>query len=90
MDRSSHKRCSVKKVFLEISENSKENTCAKDSFLIKLQAWRLCENVVSVLLQHGIHMDVCRELAGDNFSTDAFSKLYEPYFTQETNLLLFY
>ena len=31
-------RCSVKKVFLEISQNSQENTCAKISFLIKLQA----------------------------------------------------
>ena len=31
-------RCSVKKVFLEISQNSRENTCARVSFLIKLQA----------------------------------------------------
>ena len=30
--------CSVKKVFLEISENSQENPCARVSFLIKLQA----------------------------------------------------
>ena len=29
-------RCSVKKVFLEISQNSQENTCASVSFLIKL------------------------------------------------------
>ena len=29
--------CSVKKVFLEISQNSQENTCANVSFLIKLQ-----------------------------------------------------
>ena len=29
--------CSVKKVFLEISKNSQENTCARVSFLIKLQ-----------------------------------------------------
>ena len=32
------KRCSVKKVFLEISLNSQESTCARVSFLIKLQA----------------------------------------------------
>ena len=31
-------RCSVKKVFLEISQNSQENTCPRVSFLIKLQA----------------------------------------------------
>ena len=30
--------CSVKKVFLEISQNSQENTCAIVYFLIKLQA----------------------------------------------------
>ena len=31
-------RCSVKKVFLEISQNSQENTSARVSFLIKLHA----------------------------------------------------
>ena len=31
--------CSVKKVFLGISQNSQENTCTRVSFLIKLQAW---------------------------------------------------
>ena len=30
-----------KKVFLEISQNSQENTCARPSFVIKLQAWGL-------------------------------------------------
>ena len=33
--------CSVKKVLLEISQNSQKNTCARVSFLIKLQAWGL-------------------------------------------------
>ena len=28
-----------KQVFLEVSQNSKENTCARGSFLIKLQVW---------------------------------------------------
>ena len=32
------RRCSVEKVFLKISQNSPENTCARVSFLIKLQA----------------------------------------------------
>ena len=31
-------RCSVKKMFLKISQNSQENTSARVSFLIKLQA----------------------------------------------------
>ena len=30
--------CSVRKVFLDIWQNSQENTCARVSFLIKLQA----------------------------------------------------
>ena len=32
------RRCSVKEVLLEISQNSQENSCTKVSFLIKLQA----------------------------------------------------
>ena len=35
------RRCSVKKVFLEMSQNSQENSCSRVSFLIKLQAWGL-------------------------------------------------
>ena len=31
------RRCSVKEVLLEISQNSQENSCTKVSFLIKLQ-----------------------------------------------------
>ena len=31
--------CSVKNVFLEISQNPQENTCARVSFSIKLLAW---------------------------------------------------
>ena len=30
-------RCSLKKVFLKISQNSQENTCTRVYFLIKLQ-----------------------------------------------------
>ena len=36
--RSSHQGCSVRNVFFKISQNSQENTCARVSFLIKLQA----------------------------------------------------
>ena len=32
------RRCSVNEVFLEISQNSQENTCARVSFSIKLKA----------------------------------------------------
>ena len=44
-DRSSHRRCSVKKVFLEISQNSQENTCARNSSLIKWHAWNFINKV---------------------------------------------
>ena len=37
-------RCSVKKVFLEISQNLQENTCARVSFSIKLQASAFINN----------------------------------------------
>ena len=32
------RRYTVKKVFLEITQKSQENTCARDCFLVKLQA----------------------------------------------------
>ena len=39
--------CFVKKVFLEISQNWQENTCARFSFLIKLQAGETLAHVSS-------------------------------------------
>ena len=40
---SSHRSCSIKKVILETSQNSQENTYVRVSFLIKLQAfvWKI-------------------------------------------------
>ena len=35
--RSSHQRCSIKKVFLEILQNSRESNCARVLVLIKLE-----------------------------------------------------
>ena len=40
------RRCSVKKVFLEISQTSQENTCTRVYFLIKLQPATLLKNRV--------------------------------------------
>ena len=45
------RRCPVEKVFLKISQNSQENTCARASFSIKLQAasaskMKICENIL--------------------------------------------
>ena len=42
-------RCSVKKVFLEILQNSQENTCARVSFLIRLWHRRFPINFVKFL-----------------------------------------
>ena len=42
-------RCSLKKVFLENWQNSKVNTCATVSFLIKLQTWA-CKFVIKETL----------------------------------------
>ena len=42
------RRCSVKKVFLEILQNSQESTSVRDSFLIKLQAFKK-ESLMQVL-----------------------------------------
>ena len=42
-------RCSVKKVFLEILQNSQKNTCVKVSFLIRL--WHRCFPVNSAKFQ---------------------------------------
>ena len=38
-------RCSVKEMFLEISQNLQESTCARVSFLIQLQTWSLANLV---------------------------------------------
>ena len=40
LNRSSHRRCSIKKLFLKISQYSQENTCVGIFFLIKLQPYR--------------------------------------------------
>ena len=37
LSRSKHRRRSVKNAFLKILQNSQENACARDSFLIKFQ-----------------------------------------------------
>ena len=66
--RSSHRRCSVKKLFLEISQNSQENTCAqvaqvfscefceisKNKFFPELLRWLLLETNSCVLFCHSL------------------------------------
>ena len=52
-------RCSVKKVFLETSQNSQENTCARISFLITCQA-QACLGISKKYSSTGIFLWVLR------------------------------
>ena len=66
--RSSHEKCSIKKVFLKISPNSQENTCARVSYLIKLQA-STCNFIKN-------------EIRAQVFSCEFFQIFKNTYFTE--------
>ena len=51
--------CSVKKAFLEIFQNSPENTCAKVSLLIKLQA-EACNFIKKETLTQVFSCEFCK------------------------------
>ena len=53
--------CYVKKVFVEISQNSLENNCTRASFLIKLQAY------TSVFLRNSLKNTYFEEHLNDSF-----------------------
>ena len=59
-------RCSVKIMFLEISQNSKENTCARASFLMKLQA-SACNFIKKETLAQVFSCEFC-EISKNTFS----------------------
>ena len=61
-------RCSVKKMFLEISQNSQESTHARASLLIKLQAPALtCNFIKKEALAQVLYCEFC-EISKDTFS----------------------
>ena len=73
-------RCSVKKVFLDISQGSQENTCARVSFLIKLQAWpatllkkRLWHRCFPVNIVKSLRTSVCRSFHISQYYIDSLS-----------------
>ena len=70
--RSSHRRCSVKRVFLEISQNSQENTRARFSFLIKLQAFKNTFSTEHLWTTASLLCSICRGL-NPNFSWSCIS-----------------
>ena len=53
------RRCSVKKVFSDFSQNSRENTCTRVSFLIKLQA-SACNFVKRDILAQVFFSEFCK------------------------------
>ena len=75
-------KCSVKMVFLENSQNSQENTCARVSFLIKLQASEL-QAIVSLMDFTLDNFGFLTEIQ-INYWTDIFKWLFTnlslPYF----------
>ena len=58
-------RCSVRKVFLEISQNSRKNTCARVSFLIKLS--QACNFIKKETLAQVFFCEFC-EISENTFS----------------------
>ena len=72
-DRSSHETCSLKKLFLEIPQNSQENTCGRVSFLIKLK------NNKKETLEQVFSCKFC-EFSENTFSTE---HLPDEYFFKE-------
>ena len=57
-------RSPIKKVFLEFSQNSQENTCARVSFLIKLQ---VCNFIKKETLAQVLFCEFC-EISKTTFS----------------------
>ena len=72
--RSRHQRCSIKKVFLKISQNSQENTCARVTFLIKLQA-SACNFIKKATLAQVFSCEFC-EILGTPFLNDISGQLF--------------
>ena len=60
------RKCSVKKVFLEVSQNSQENTCARVSFLINLQT-SACNFIKKETLAQVFSCEFC-EISNKTFS----------------------
>ena len=78
--RSSHRRCSVKKVLLEISQNSQENICASVSFLMKLQAWGLCHKCFSVNFENFLKIPFFKEQFYERYTSNKKQLFYCYYF----------
>ena len=67
-NRSSHPKCFVRKLFLEMSQNSLESTCARLSFLTKLQA-KACSLIKKETLAQVFSCGFC-EISKNAFFTE--------------------
>ena len=72
-DRSSLRRCSVKKVFLKILQNSQENNCARVSLLIKLKT-KAC-NFIKKRIWHRCFLVNFAKFARTPFSQNTSGRL---------------
>ena len=85
-------RCSIRKVFLKISKNSQENTCASVSFLIKLQA-SACNIIKKGILAQVYSVRFCEIFKNTFFYRTplvAASQLWVYILTNEQNLFFYY
>ena len=80
--RSSHRRCSIKICVPKISQNSQENTCARVSFLIKLQACNFVKKETMVQVFSCEFCEILRTPCLQNTSERLFLRVQsrEPWF----------
>ena len=83
--RSSHQRCSIKKLFLKFSQNSQGNTCARVSFLIKLQV-EPCNFVKKETLTQAFSCEFC-EIYNNTFFTKTSGRLLLNLLTASTRFI---
>ena len=87
------RRCSVKNMFLEISQKSQENTCARDSFFNKVAGQRpvACNFIKKESLAQVFSCEFC-EIFKSTFSyrTPLVAASTLLYFAQEINLQIIF
>ena len=69
------RRCSLKKVFLEISQNSKENTSARVSFFIKLHGLACNLFIKKEILEQVFSREFCK-ISKNTFFTEHLRWLF--------------
>ena len=82
---SSHQRCSVKKVFLEVSRNSQENTCSRVSFFIKLQA-QACNLIKKETLAQVFFCEFCK-ISKNAFFTEHLRTTASKFYKDQLQVL---